>query len=308
MSSTQQVADVRQTITSNFIPGSAHHSSKHLHLVVLNYTLPKLTKDLWHQAETRVCADGGANRLYDELPSMIRDEDTPSVCCRVHHLPDIIKGDMDSVRSDVREFYSGHGVPIVDLSDDQDTTDLTKCIMFLEKHIFARQRQSAADANIEQEEEQQHGGSNCNGAAPGPQSSADAVHTRGLDHCILVLGALGGRLDHTLAALNTLYCFPHLDIVLWGERNLVRLLPRGKSVIKPELGMEGPTCGLVPLAAPATASSTGLKWNLNNTQMRFRGLLSTSNIIVSDTVEVDTDEELLWITEVKDDLPQHNNS
>lgn len=42
--------------------------------------------------------------------------------------------------------------------------------------------------------------------------------------------------------------------------------------------------------------------------MRFRGLLSTSNIIVSDTVEVDTDEELLWITEVKDDLPQHNNS
>lgn len=111
-------------------------------------------------------------------------------CYRVHHLPDIIKGDMDSVRSDVREFYSGHGVPIVDLSDDQDTTDLTKCIMFLEKHIFARQRQSAADANIEQEEEQQHGGSNCNGAAPGPQSSADAVHTRGLDHCILVLGKL----------------------------------------------------------------------------------------------------------------------
>lgn len=85
--------------------------------------------------------------------------------------------------------------------------------------------------------------------------------------CVFQPGALGGRLDHTLAALNTLYCFPHLDIVLWGERNLVRLLPRGKSVIKPELGMEGPTCGLVPLAAPATASSTGLKWNLNNTQV-----------------------------------------
>lgn len=46
------------------------------------YILTYIAVVLVMPAETRVCADGGANRLYDELPSMIRDEDTPSVCCR----------------------------------------------------------------------------------------------------------------------------------------------------------------------------------------------------------------------------------
>jgi thiamine pyrophosphokinase len=73
-------------------------------------------------------------------------------------------------------------------------------------------------------------------------------------------------LDHTLANLNTLYCYPHLNITLWGEGNLVRLLRAGKSVIKPSR-LEGPTCGLVPLARPATASSKGLKWDLDDTHV-----------------------------------------
>jgi hypothetical protein len=34
--------------------------------------------------------------------------------------------------------------------------------------------------------------------------------------------------------------------------------------------------------------------------MCFRGLLSTSNIIASDTITVSTDEDLLWITAVED--------
>ncbi len=37
-------------------------------------------------------------------------------------------------------------------------------------------------------------------------------------------GALGGRLDHTLSNLNTLYHFQHLDISLWGDGNLARLV------------------------------------------------------------------------------------
>ncbi|KAF6250655.1 hypothetical protein COO60DRAFT_1646324 [Scenedesmus sp. NREL 46B-D3] len=37
-------------------------------------------------------------------------------------------------------------------------------------------------------------------------------------------------------------------------------------------------------------------------RMCFRGLLSTSNIISSDNIEVTTDEDLLWITAVGDTL------
>lgn len=34
-------------------------------------------------------------------------------------------------------------------------------------------------------------------------------------------GALGGRLDHTIAAINTLHMYPHLNIILLGDGNMV---------------------------------------------------------------------------------------
>ena len=48
------------------------------------------------------------------------------------YLPDLIKGDLDSLRPDVRAFYEAHGVPVVQ-QDDQDSTDLMKCIQALEE-------------------------------------------------------------------------------------------------------------------------------------------------------------------------------
>ncbi len=40
-------------------------------LVVANYTLPACTPALWRRATLRVVADGGANRLFDELPTLL---------------------------------------------------------------------------------------------------------------------------------------------------------------------------------------------------------------------------------------------
>lgn len=37
---------------------------------------------------------------------------------RAQYLPHIIKGDMDSLRPDVADFYRRHGVPIEDLSGE----------------------------------------------------------------------------------------------------------------------------------------------------------------------------------------------
>lgn len=62
----------------------------------------------------RVCADGGANRLYDELPGMLAGQ--PADAVRAAYLPSAIRGDMDSIRPEVLAFYRRHGVEIDDLS------------------------------------------------------------------------------------------------------------------------------------------------------------------------------------------------
>jgi thiamine pyrophosphokinase len=92
-------------------------------------------------ATTRICADGGANRLYDQIPIMLPGTDP--FAARESHLPDLIKGDLDSVREDVTDFYTSRGVPFIDLSSDQETTDLEKCLLFLEGRLRAMSEDAA---------------------------------------------------------------------------------------------------------------------------------------------------------------------
>lgn len=68
-------------------------------------------------ATLRVCADGGANRLYDELPSMLPGQAADEV--RAAYLPSAIRGDLDSIRPDVLQFYKARGVQVEDLSGEQ---------------------------------------------------------------------------------------------------------------------------------------------------------------------------------------------
>lgn len=201
-----------------------------------------------------VCADGGANRLHDELPRMIPSQ--PANIVRRRFLPQLIRGDMDSVRPEVLEFYKSQGVCIENLSHDQMSTDLHKCLAYI-------------------------------------LASGQMIDT------VVAVGALGGRLDHILSNLSTLHQFRNVRIVLCGDGNLTRLVPAGKSIIRPNRVVEGPTCGLIPLVGPARASTQGLKWNLNDTEMRIGELVSTSNVIQDDEISVDSDVDLIWTTEFK---------
>lgn len=51
-------------------------------------------------------------------------------------LPDLIQGDMDSIRADVLDYYTRHGVPHRDLRLDQDSTDLMKCLHFIQDELL----------------------------------------------------------------------------------------------------------------------------------------------------------------------------
>jgi thiamine pyrophosphokinase len=51
---------------------------------------------VWHSCKLQVCADGGANRLYD---AMNNEEE------RMKYIPTFIIGDLDSVREEVLDYY-----------------------------------------------------------------------------------------------------------------------------------------------------------------------------------------------------------
>lgn len=229
-------------------------------LVVLNQRLPTFTPLLWNHAKLRVCADGGANRLYDELPHFFPHQNPLDI--RHRYKPDVIKGDMDSIRADVLDFYAKLGCDAINESHDQDTTDLHKCI----SHI-SNLTPDAEKSNL----------------------------------CILVTGALGGRFDHEAGNINVLYRFSNMRIILLSDDCLIQVLSKThchKIHIEPSL--VGPHCGLVPIGMPSKHSTTsGLKWNLSDTEMKFGGLVSTSNIVTGDTVTVQSDSDLLWTISIK---------
>lgn len=86
--------------------------------IAINSTLPSTFPRIWNQSSIRICADGGANRIYDNFEINIRDHGHLK-------LPNYIVGDLDSLRKDVLEYYRSRGTDIIKI-DDQDTTDLEK--------------------------------------------------------------------------------------------------------------------------------------------------------------------------------------
>lgn len=64
-------------------------------------------------AKVRICADGGANRLFDAAGSWSAGRDVLSA--RRAFLPDVITGDLDSIRPEVADYYSQHGIQCVPL-------------------------------------------------------------------------------------------------------------------------------------------------------------------------------------------------
>ncbi|TVU20931.1 hypothetical protein EJB05_30537 [Eragrostis curvula] len=197
---------------------------KNYALVVLNQHLPRFMPHLWAHAKLRICADGGANRIFDEMFDMTNDKDQKS--SRNRYIPEIIEGDMDSIRPEVKLFYSNQGSKISDKSYDQETTDLHKCISRIHHHIPNNEKPNLS---------------------------------------VLVTGALGGRFDHEAANINVLYVFSDMRIVLLSDDCLIRLLPKThRHELYIHSSVEGPHCGLFPVGAPSTSTTTtGLKWNLS---------------------------------------------
>ena len=227
-----------------------------------------ITSDAMHFATNVAsyvaCADGGANRLHDDTNGLF--------------FPNLIIGDLDSLRDDVKKHYeTRQEVTKIVKAIDQNRHDLDKTLEYICKncdHILTNHHVHKNN--------------------PTPRDDAGQKKLR-----VVVLGALGGRFDHDMANVNTLFKWTkNFDsLVLLSQDNMVQLLEPGYHEIEPCRKLEGPTCSLIPIGAPVKSVTTsGLKWNLSKQPLGFGALISTSNRILSETVIVNTTGNLLWTT------------
>lgn len=233
-------------------------SSKKCALIILNqpFSLGLLWK-LWKKSAWKACADGGANRLYDTFSGELQN-------LRSRFLPDLIKGDFDSIREDVKAYYSSQGVPLVQ-DGNVDTTDLMKCISSLTE-LEAR--------------------------------------TDGVQHEIVILAGLSGRLDQTIHTLSYLHKLrkERQSVFAITDDNVAWVLDSGEHELQINHNALGPTCGLLPVGIASTILTTrGLRWNLTDHPSSFDGLISTSNHLIptEPIVYIKTTEPIWWTAELR---------
>lgn len=170
--------------------------------------------------------------------------------------PDLVTGDFDSITPEKLNHVQEIDTIDVEKTPDMDYTDFTKCL----KTMMQRLK---------------------------------------LDSVIVVVEN-SGRMDHIMSNMNTLYLkeFSGITLFLLASDNVTWLLQPGKHRVHiPHVLIESQaTCGLIPLGAPCTVTTSGFKWNLCNTKMEFGGLVSSSNTYdksCNGLVIVETDSPLL---------------
>lgn len=207
---------------------------------------------------------------------------------------------MDSISPELLRRVQELGVPTHCLGHDQDSTDLEKCLQEARRILQARGRLPAA-GDGQGAGDKGESGDTATGAVDdgktGDATDGAAPRSRPL---VVAVGALGGRLDHTLGCLSTMHASSDLDLVLIGEGNAARLVPRGRARIVPDLEREGPGCCFAALDGPAIATSSGLAWELHDRLLKMGALVSGSNEITGTEVTIETDNDLVWITRLKD--------
>ena len=119
------------------------------------------------------------------------------LCFSLLYIPQVIIGDLDSVRNDVRDFYQKNGTLINKISS-QDNTDFEKTIIYIKE--------------LEMKQEN-------------------------FNFAVFAMGAFGGRMDQTLSNIHVLSKYTHKDIqgdrlyALMDKNSIMIMLKAGGNII-----------------------------------------------------------------------------
>ncbi|XP_051173620.1 thiamin pyrophosphokinase 1 isoform X2 [Leptopilina boulardi] len=242
-------------------------------VIVLNRPIEcesNFVRNLWKKAQVRITVDAGTDRWLTFL-----GDDKDKVLNGLHkeYLPDIVTGDMDSVREDTLKILESLGVKII-CTIDQDETDYTKSLRKL--NVYCKEK------NLKIK-------------------------------CVYVFNEVSGRMDQIIAGINTLHksqkILPNIPVIQIAKGSLTWLLQPGEhKIMIPNILRNSKTwCSLLPVGFPAkSVSTTGLKWNLDNNCLEVGGLVSSSNTYSDEPcVTINIDTPIIWSMGIK---PLLNNN
>ncbi|KAF2127830.1 thiamine pyrophosphokinase [Dothidotthia symphoricarpi CBS 119687] len=249
--------------TKTFAPGAylvggddANRRADRPDLLILNQPIAHFSAfaRLWSHTEYRICADGGANRLYDMFKSDLEIQ-------RSRYLPNLIHGDLDSLRDDVRAYYTAKGV-LVSKDPDQYSTDFGKTMQKI---------------------------------------SSQTPSTMQRDVLILgtLAGRVDQGLGLLNEMIREEAKYENLRLWLFSESSVSFILRSGQNVIRGLLssGLFTENIGIIPVYGPATISTTGLEWDVKEWDTRMGGQVSTSNHVKADEICIETNAPILFTIE-----------
>lgn len=219
-----------------------------------------------------------------------------------HEIPDLITGDFDSANMDNVQYFKSQGSEVIGTLD-QDRTDFTKCLEEISLRMSKISPTIADDAQSDaQDNNLDQNGSRSNESDA--QDDVDVVKMSERPAGVRLVYAFvenSGRLDQIMANLQSLFLAPGSlgDVYLLSSESVSWLLPPGSHHISlPQTQLTGLHCGLIPLAGTTTITSKGLKWDLDEGQLKFGSLVSTSNAFLSNDVHIKTDNHLLFTMDI----------
>lgn len=240
--------------------GAKDIASDDIALIILNSPLEDFIyfERLYDHSSFVLCADGGANRLYDLL-TRTHDDLSWDVALK-KALPNLIHGDLDSLTDHVRSSYAELGVKVTK-DPDQYSTDFGKAIKKVIEH-----RPHVRDILV-----------------------LGSLGGR-VDQGVGLLHELYREQMHRHPEVR-FWLFSEASVtVILSPGTTVLHTRLGEGLIKRNIG-------ILPVFGPAVIATKGLEWDVKDWKTEMGGQLSTSNHIVEDVIQITTDREIVFTVE-----------